>query len=286
MIRSKIYQTLRKIAKIPYVPTRAVVFYLLRNRYDWYDRNTYKTPRDPIYWYYYARQERELEIGDLSIDIDISGIGAYNETEFVLDNEVIIIEDILTELSEDDVFLDVGANIGIHSLFAKQIAETVIGIEPHPANLAIFTVNNTKNQSEVDVYSCAFTKEVGYFLISGPRAGVNVDGKASVSKDADYSLETNNVAVKGEIGDRFIQENDIPHPTVIKIDVEGAEEDVIDGLTDMLRDCRSKRVYVEIHLGRGSNYDDITAKFKSAGYNVTTIQSRTVDTVVKAHREN
>ncbi len=46
----------------------------------------------------------------------------------------------------------------------------------------------------------------------------------------------------------LVAEGDVPQPNVVKIDVDGAEEEVIDGLGDVLANTHCKAVFCEIHF--------------------------------------
>ena len=56
-----------------------------------------------------------------------------------------ILEDLLDELGPDDVFFDIGANVGLYSLFVAQEADSVVAFEPHPENLDALEWNLDRN---------------------------------------------------------------------------------------------------------------------------------------------
>jgi FkbM family methyltransferase len=56
------------------------------------------------------------------------------------------------------------------------------------------------------------------------------------------------VEVPVEAGDHIIQSNEAPTPTVLKIDVEGAEMDVLQDLSGMFSAGNINAVVCEVHL--------------------------------------
>lgn len=241
----------------------------------------------PAYWYWRWNGEKPLRLASHTVPIRISSyLGDYREVRFFEEYETEEMADILTELSADDVFLDVGANIGIHSLFAAQVADDVYAIEPHPVNASYLLINSDRNRADVAVYSCALSDESTYVGLSGPRGGLLADGSAALSHHDLPSKQgsgdpSNRIFVRTERGDDLIDDRGLRCPTVIKIDVEGEEERVIDGLSETLTDERCRVVYCEIHEDR-ADYDSIVSTLKEAGFSVAVVDERDYSTTIKA----
>jgi len=241
------------------------------------------------YWYCRWNGEKPLRLGGHTVPIRISSyLGDYREVRFFEEHETEEMADILAELSAGDVFLDVGANIGIHSLFAAQVVDDVYAIEPHPVNASHLLINSGRNSADVTVYSCALSDESTYIGLSGPRGGLLADGSAALSHHDPPSKQgggdpSNELFVRTERGDDLIDRQGLRLPTVIKIDVEGEEERVLDGLGETLRDDRCRVVYCEIHEDR-ADYDSIVATLEEAGFSVGVIDERDYSTTIKARK--
>jgi FkbM family methyltransferase len=144
--------------------------------------------------------------------------------------------DYLASLKEDDVFVDVGAHIGLYSIYAASLLRQgkVVAIEPNPKNYkALFKaiqLNRLKNVVALNI--AAWSKECRLPLyIKG-----SSDPHSLVSKSSKY------IIVRAMKLDDCINKLGLKKISLIKIDVEGAEVQVIDGLCNTLRAHRPKLV--------------------------------------------
>jgi FkbM family methyltransferase len=137
------------------------------------------------------------------------------------------------EFPEEMVFWDVGANIGIYSvLFGKKFPSgKVIAFEPNVSlhmllrrNLELNEVNNVRIES----FALSNAKGFGQIEISEGRAGAGKIKSTGVEEDQDKSFPI-------ITGDMFVEDFAEAIPNLIKIDVEGHEPEVIEGLSHMLR---------------------------------------------------
>lgn len=212
-----------------------------------------------------------------------------NIQRFKSEKEVIM--DLIQEVSEDDVVYDIGANTGIYTLFLSNKCSKVVAFEPYPPNVSLLKKDILRNDAKnVEVYKIALSdsndavsfnlpdeKDIGY-----GSASINVQDTKETVKIPTYS------------GDKLIAEKELPNPTILKIDVEGAEPLVIDGLKDTITSSECRLVYCEVHTGnvehRPSIYDfdktlsDVKAQFREWGFKVTEIQSRDFETFLKAEK--
>jgi FkbM family methyltransferase len=136
-----------------------------------------------------------------------------------------------------DKVLDVGANIGFHSLyFAELVGETgsVLAFEPVPQNFEALKANIGLND---------FKQIKPINLALG-----NKNEQLTIAADADsknpgaYNLFNldGNIKIDCVIGDEFLHDQKVDF---IKIDVEGYESFVIDGLLKMIEINRPKIVF-------------------------------------------
>lgn len=130
------------------------------------------------------------------------------------------------------VFVDVGANIGHHSLFAAAVtgnAGKVISFEPIPkiANQFKESIYRNKYEQIVDLHNVAcgdIPKQATLHLLEG-----NIGGSSIVPGVGNYSKEINVPVIR--LDDELASIN---HIDMIKIDTEGFEKQVFDGLKDSI----------------------------------------------------
>jgi FkbM family methyltransferase len=145
-----------------------------------------------------------------------------------------------------DCIWDVGANIGIYSeLFAATAGPDgkVISFEPSPDCVAI--IEERRRNSSVgtswEVIAAALADEDGDAWLS---VG---DGSTASSNHLTSRAEASTVLVRKYRADSIIAAGHTV-PAVIKIDVEGFEGEVFDGMTAVLDLPSLKAVCVEVHF--------------------------------------
>jgi len=129
-------------------------------------------------------------------------------------------------LKPDDCFLNIGANVGYHSIFvAKNIRQChVISVEPNPIAVLILRVNQFLHNLEFEILECAIgptSSEVEIFLDAYNFGDARVQkflGASLVGKTQMYS-----------VSDFF---NDKPRPNVILMDIQGMELSILNDIFD------------------------------------------------------
>ena len=145
-------------------------------------------------------------------------------------------------VSPGSTVIDVGANIGYNTIRAARRAGPhgrVVALEPTPDNLAVLRQNlAASGLANVVVEAVAAGRAAGTrdFFVRGERSAVN-----SLFPDSCYAQVTDVLRVRVVPLDELVDAAD-----VIKIDVEGAELDVLEGMTRLLRSPRA-RLIVEWH---------------------------------------
>lgn len=148
------------------------------------------------------------------------------------------------------VFLDVGAHVGRYACRLAGIASHVYAIEPFPAGLfAHLALNDLRNVSVLRMAAW--------------------DSKCRVEAKG---FGGSNPMAPSEVGHVFASTLDdvleqAQWPDLVKIDVEGAEANVLRGMTTILRFAQPK-VFVEMHEDTYSDLDpsNVYRVFDECGY--------------------
>lgn len=153
-------------------------------------------------------------------------------------------------LPEGGCCWDVGANIGVYSVIAARAvgsAGRVLAFEPEPSSRLRLLANIANNGlSNVDVAPVALGGQEGTLrMLRGTSTSA---GTHRLLQDEEMAARENTLEVRVVRGDVYRQERNLPEPTLIKIDVEGAELDVLKGLSGTLRAPGCQTVVCEVHF--------------------------------------
>jgi FkbM family methyltransferase len=144
-------------------------------------------------------------------------------------------------LRSDDVFVDVGAHAGYYTLVCARLAKKVIAFEPNSSNCKFLRFNVLINKlKNVIAVRAAVSDFNGHAELYIPKRGARtLSDQGTLVHEGKRSVEVPVVTL-----DTFFEH--IDKPSVIKIDVEGAELNVIKGaLKTIVKGVRL--IIVEIH---------------------------------------
>ena len=155
---------------------------------------------------------------------------------------------IVEHIKPGDVCYDIGGYRGYMSgAMALAGAGKVIAFEPLPANQrALRRLCELNPQLPVNIIAVALGSEDGTALLKVMHDASM--GKLSNSSFQSEITASSEVLVNVRKIDSLLQTREIPPPDVVKIDVEGAEADVLTGAREMLRVSRPT-MFLEAHGG-------------------------------------
>lgn len=165
----------------------------------------------------------------------------------------------------DSVVWDVGANVGVFSFAAASLATQghTIAFEPDPwlADLMGRSQRLTDNRAlHLDVVCTAASEHDGISRFHVARRGRASSSLVAVGGRSEMGGTRHELVVPTLRLDTALR--DLPTPTFVKIDVEGAEALVLRGAHDLLEQVRPS-LYIEV--GDATN-DEVTARLRAAGY--------------------
>lgn len=156
----------------------------------------------------------------------------------------------ILSLSEGDVFIDCGANIGQQVQFAGPTGATIYAFEPNPFAFRKLKKVARKFKSVYCYQSAVLNKESKMRLYLHQNSNNdNVFWSQSSSLNKNKSNNDINNYIEVEVIDlpKFIKQNNIKKIKLIKIDIEGAEYDLLRGLIDNEIYKIVDKIFVETH---------------------------------------
>lgn len=224
-----------------------------------------KVVKDLFFKLRYGFQGVPFQIGNHSISLDESlrrwDLGIESAIHQVLEKY----------LKFGDVFVDIGANFGLHTLYAaKLVGEEgqVFAFEPVPSNLKLLYRNITlsKVDKQVRVIPNAVSNGSEAFLeFYVPPDEVAVTASL---RPTQHDSDTQVVQVANVRLDDYWQDINLPI-RMIKIDVEGAELDVLHGAEKLLSQWQPILV-IEVHgfalPSFGATVTELRSFLKQFGY--------------------
>jgi FkbM family methyltransferase len=214
--------------------------------------------------YYLLRGKTTLTFGNVKVPFLVSQLTDATGLCHTYKWERFIWLNILRELKPNDVFWDVGANIGFYSLLASSCPGViVIAFEPNPATVKVLRKNIELNKRpDIRVLNIALSESVGMSRFDTIQRDSTSARAHLANEETDGTIE-----VAANRGDTLVESGDVPKPDVLKIDVEGAEYLVVKGMGDALSSCRL--IFCEVHSRMwryGSSMDDFEMYLKNVGF--------------------
>lgn len=180
-------------------------------------------------------------------------------------------------LSQTDVFVDIGANIGFFTCIALHHGKRAVAVEPQPRNLRCLYANLVSNQwtDRAEVFPLGLSERPGIqelYGASGPSASL-ISNWAQYSNRFHQTIPLTTLDIL--LGSRFACKR-----LLIKIDVEGYEFPVLRGASATLALSPRPVWLLEICLneyhpaGVNPNYQQTFELFWAAGYEARTADAR------------
>lgn len=169
-----------------------------------------------------------------------------------------------------EVLVDIGAHIGKYTLTAAKVVGNegmVVAIEPHPVNYQVLQrnigLNNLKNVIALNL--AAWNTDCELKLFTGDVAGHH---SAKVNRRLGW------VKVEARVMDQVLKELRLGRVDWIKIDVEGAECEVLCGLDETISKYKPKIItevfYENVHA-RAQNVEEMKRFMKKHEYGLIRI---------------
>ncbi len=176
---------------------------------------------------------------------------------------------------EDLNIIDLGANVGLFSLYVSPVAEKVFAVEPTPSHFALLSeLVQLTGRENIEPHQLAIGIADGEadFNIHEGNSTMNSFVKHRTNPHSDTSVK-----VKTQTLNSFIDSLDVGNIGFVKMDIEGFENEVVFEPSFEEAVTKIDALYVEVHdfdeAGKmEQNFERIKDKFKSWGKTVDKLQ--------------
>ena len=161
----------------------------------------------------------------------------------------------INEFKDRSIFWDIGANVGLYSIYAASKRERikVFSFEPSSSNLRTLSRNISINnlQNKINIVPFALSKNKNKFLLL-KESSFN-EGGALNSFGVNYNFSgkkffsKNSYNTFGTSLDNLIKLKILKVPNYIKIDVDGIEDLILAGAKNLLLNKKIKSILIEIN---------------------------------------
>jgi len=187
----------------------------------------------------------KIIVNDSSMYVDLKDKGISKELSVHKKRERFSTEFVKKIIKTKDIIIDIGANIGYYALLEARLAKKgkIYAIEPIPKNNKLLNENvklNKYKNISIFQYAIGDKNEIGI---------MNISDKCNWSS----FTKNPNTKVLEEIKvplitlDKFIEKNVKKNPSLIRMDVEGYECQILKGMKKMLKEGKPLKIFMELH---------------------------------------
>jgi FkbM family methyltransferase len=181
-----------------------------------------------------------------------------------------VLEGLLQYIGNDGVLWDIGANIGIHSITVKHLRPDakVVCFEHSPFTFSRLYLNANLSGTDLLLFNIALGASSGY-----PHLNLMISGNSGLTslrpwEDVSYQHLMHCFC---DTAANLVTCGVVPFPTVVKIDVEGFEFEVISGFRELLDNRELRAIIFESPTDfiENSNRFPSFQLLRQAGFDIT-----------------
>jgi len=175
----------------------------------------------------------------------------------------------LVKFEKDDVVVDLGANIGMFTLFASNKVKKVYSIEPLPDTYECLVKNTKKLENVITLNKAIYSTEKEMEFIQNE---ISISSSFFRKKPNSETIKVKTIKF-----DNMLKEHNISRVNYLKVDIEGAEFDLFENINEDYLQNNIDKIFMEVHIMNDNfKLEHIISKIdKYFHYN---IESENVDT--------
>jgi len=185
----------------------------------------------------------------------------------------------LDSLPENSVLWDVGANVGVYTLYAARAGCRVIAFEPCINNYELLCRNLALNglEERTQAFCLAFsdTTRTGVLNLPSTQAGSALLQFGERQDTVEVLNQQAAVVFRqmslGYAPDEFLAAFDPSFPAAMKIDVDGLEHAIIAGAAKIFTDERFRTLLVELDMRETNITEQTLERIEAAGLRLTSL---------------
>ncbi len=220
----------------------------------------------------FSKSHNKNNVGQIAV-FSFDHIGSAIAIDGVYEKESLeITKDFLTEININfrTKVLDIGANIGNHSIFFAQFFEKVYAFEPNPRTYDLLKFNCENSNIETFQYGLSDISAELDFEQDNNNIG-NAYITQSMNQEKPLSTKSMRVKVK-KLDDEA--ELDLKNVSLIKIDIEGHELNALKGAEKTIRDNSPVILFEQHPSDFKDGTSDVIEFLKKENYEFFVIENR------------
>jgi len=244
-----------------------------------YYRKLRKTMRSIMRFFY---KNVKCNVNGLQIIIGISSEIEQFRVQTYVTKEPETLEWLDQNLHNNDILYDVGANIGLYSLYAAKRCPKcqVFAFEPESQNFAQLCKNIVLN-SLTNIIPCNFPlsdQEVfDFFYVGEFEPGSALHSFGAIS---DFNVTKTFALKQGSVAttlDALILKYKVPEPGLIKIDVDGIEDKILEGSKWLLESGKLRTILVELNAANENEFSRLMQIITNYGFKLAKMSNWVVE---------
>lgn len=174
------------------------------------------------------------------------------------------------------IFWDIGANIGLYSIYAAIIHNniSVVSFEPSTSNLRILSRNLSLNNlnDKISIHQMPLSDKKNQYMLMNESEfiegwSMNAFGSSTDYEGKDFTPKQS-YKVFGTNIDTLIQDGILGEPKYLKIDVDGIEHKILSGGFNLLQRNSIKSILIELNENYKEQFNSVIKIMKNSNFSI------------------